>query len=154
MLSGSITWATSGLPTFLKGSPSSPAVEGPEMLAAYFLAAANELVPEGITAGIHRLADAMVEYAQTYAPWNDRTGAAREGLHAEVLTEDGRFMAALLHGVDYGKWLELRDNGRLGILLRTQEVFASRAAGIVSGEIKLALAGRGSKFRSSAGRFT
>lgn len=155
MITGSIAWATSGIPTYLKGNPGGPAVEGPEMLAAYFTAAANDLVPEGITAGINRLADAMVDYAQMYAPWNDVTGDAREGLHAEVLTEVNRYMAALSHGVDYGKWLEIRDNGRLGIILRTMEVFRTAAAGIVSGEIALALDGKGSKFRSSkTGRFT
>lgn len=152
MLKGSISWATSGIPTFLKGSGAE--VSGPEMLAAFLDFAADEAIPEGAATGVHRLAAAMVAYARPNAPWNDVTGAARQGLHAEVIAEDRNYMAALVHGVDYGIWLEVRWNGRYAIILPTQEIFASKAAGIVAGEIALALEGRGSKFRSAeTGRF-
>lgn len=152
MFSPTLTWAVSGFPTFLKGSGA--VVNGPEILAAYFQWAADTGIPEGIEAGMHRLAQAMERYAQSEAPWTDVTGQARQGLHAEVVREGNRFIVILQHGVDYGIWLEVRYNGRDGIVLRTQEVFAGRVEDLLSGEIQLALDGRGSKFRhAGSGRF-
>lgn len=59
--------------------------------------------------------------AQANAPWEDRTGEARAGLHTSVGNEDGVVSLALEHGVDYGLWLEVIQNGKFAIILPTLE---------------------------------
>jgi hypothetical protein len=66
----------------------------------------------------------MERWAKTNAPWQNRTGNARKLLHATVEREATRIRVVLAHGVDYGKWLEVRWDGRFGILLRTTRRFA------------------------------
>lgn len=152
MISGSVTWATAGMPVFLKSSGAK--VDGPEVLAAYLSWAGDHGIPDGIESGLNRLLEAMVAFAKVNAPWTDRTGEARRTLGGEVVIDGKHYVCVFGHGVDYGIWLEVSNNGQYGIVLRTQEVFSSKAAGIVAGEIDLELAGKGSKFRSSAtGRF-
>jgi len=50
------------------------------------------------------------------APWTDRTGNARQSLHTWVETGRGSVILWLAHGVDYGKWLELRWAGRYSVI--------------------------------------
>jgi len=50
------------------------------------------------------------------APWQDRTGAARRQLLAEVEQDDDRVSLVLSHGVSYGKYLELSNGGRYAII--------------------------------------
>jgi hypothetical protein len=50
------------------------------------------------------------------APWEDQTGAARRGLTAETTQEDGVVTMTLSHGVSYGFWLEVIQNGKYAIL--------------------------------------
>jgi hypothetical protein len=59
--------------------------------------------------------------AQANAPWEDQTGEAREGLHTTVGNADGTVTLALAHGVDYGFWLEVIQNGKFAIILPTLE---------------------------------
>lgn len=59
--------------------------------------------------------------ARTNAPWEDRTGDARAGLTAQVASENGDVVLTLFHTVEYGLWLEVIQNGRFGIILRTLE---------------------------------
>ena len=79
----------------------------------------------------------VLGYAQANAPWNDRTGAARDGLGTEVYEEDGEIYLELYHSVDYGQWLEVIQNGRFAIIMPTLEAFAdeifSDAGGKVTG---------------------
>ena len=60
------------------------------------------------------------------AKWSDRTGAAREGLTARATNEDGVVSMTLEHGVGYGKWLEVIQNGRFAILGPTMETHGRR----------------------------
>lgn len=55
------------------------------------------------------------------ALWADRTGAARAGLTATVEEADGVVSMILEHGVEYGFWLEVIQNGRFAILGPTME---------------------------------
>lgn len=55
------------------------------------------------------------------APWADRTGAARAGLTATTTQADGVVSLVLSHGVSYGFWLEVIQNGRFAILGPTIE---------------------------------
>lgn len=65
-------------------------------------------------------ADAQA-YMKDNAPWDDRTGMAREGLEAEPYFGE-KSGIVLAHGVDYGIWLEVRFGGDYAIILPTLEV--------------------------------
>ena len=111
----------------------------------------------GLIGGMNGLAEAMEDYARANAPWKDDTGAAREGLHGFTTTDGNQYSATISHGqdVEHAIWLELANGGRYAIIGPTQAAFASQAGRIVAGEVKLALEGKGSKFRDRAsGQFT
>lgn len=80
----------------------------------------------------------ILAYAQTNAPWDDRTGMAREGLITEVNEVDNEIYLVLAHTVDYGQWLETIQSGRFAIIMPTLEVYGydviHRAGGAVFGE--------------------
>lgn len=59
----------------------------------------------------------MQEWAQENAPWQDRSGDARALLKAEVVEEVGSIgMIVLQHGVEYGIWLEVANQGKYAII--------------------------------------
>lgn len=53
------------------------------------------------------------------APWTDRTAAARTGLHTSTFNEYAAWVLVLAHAVNYGIWLETRNdfNGRYAVIL-------------------------------------
>jgi len=56
------------------------------------------------------------------APWSDQTTNARNGLHTTPFHDTGSHGYHLAHGVPYGIWLEVRWDGRYGIIPQaTQE---------------------------------
>lgn len=67
-----------------------------------------------------------LEFAKDQAPWNDRTGAAREGLDTSVQWEGAEIVWDLYHQVDYGIWLETVLNGKYSVIMPTLELFAPR----------------------------
>lgn len=77
------------------------------------------------------LAEDMEGFAKAAAPWTDRTGDARdtlEGYSGVYGTADQgpgvvNHFVGVKHGVEYGKWLEVRWGGRWGIVQRTLEIF-------------------------------
>lgn len=62
-------------------------------------------------------------YAKSKAKWTDRTGNARSGLTAQYSINVGAtnsvFQIDVFHRVSYGIWLEVRWNGKYGIINRT-----------------------------------
>lgn len=79
---------------------------------------------------LDRALAAAVEYAATRsessmkakAIWKDQTGNARAGLHTTPFHEGKTHGYHLAHGVPYGIWLEVRWDGRYGIIPQaTQE---------------------------------
>lgn len=67
-------------------------------------------------------AEELREYARRTAPWDDRTGMAREGLETNVERNGSDGLAVnLYHTVDYGVWLEVRWGGRYAVLIPTIE---------------------------------
>ena len=48
----------------------------------------------------------LESYAKLNAPWKDRTGHARQGIHGGVDVDDAKFVLYLSHGVEYGRYLE------------------------------------------------
>jgi hypothetical protein len=52
-------------------------------------------------------ASKMEADAKASAPWNDQTGAARQGLRGFAVVEATRVVMYLVHSVEYGLYLEL-----------------------------------------------
>lgn len=77
---------------------------------------------EGMQEIAEEFANELVDYAQSNAPWDDRTGAARAGLSSDVEIGRGQdLVVSLFHTVDYGVWLEVRWGGRYAIIMPTVE---------------------------------
>jgi hypothetical protein len=75
----------------------------------------------GMAAFTKGFAAQVEDYAKTNAPWNDRTGDAREGLTAVGEQRLVRYTITLYHTADYGIWLEVRWDGKYAIILPTLE---------------------------------
>lgn len=85
----------------------------------------------------------LQSYAQDNAPWEDRTGMARESLTAEAgLEADGTAYITLAHGVDYGYWLEVIQNGQFAIIMPTLEAYGPRVMADAVSRIASARKGR------------
>lgn len=83
------------------------------------------------------------EYARSNAPWEDRTGAARAGLTAEVSSSAGDVVMTLGHTVEYGLWLEVIQNGKFATIMPTLEVKAPQVISDAVDAIARARNGRG-----------
>ena len=79
--------------------------------------------------------DRLVTSAQRNAPWADRTGAARAGLESQVWNDGGVITMTLFHTVEYGRWLELIQNGRFSIIMKTLEEEAPSILRDVSAQV-------------------
>lgn len=58
-------------------------------------------------------------YAKINRPWTDRTGAAKMLLSSYVEDLPDKIRIALAHGVEYGIWLELANDGNYSIIRPT-----------------------------------
>lgn len=93
---------------------------------AHGIALASVAVPHQIEEEVLDTAVEALEYAQSNAPWNDRTGDARSGLDVDVQMEGNVIVWDMFHSVDYGLYLETRWNGKFAIIMPTLEIYASR----------------------------
>lgn len=92
------------------------------MLAGIALAEVE--VPAHVEDEVLDTAIQALQYAQSNAPWADRTGDARAELDVDVRREGDVIVWEMFHGVDYGLYLETRWNGRYAIIMPTLEMFA------------------------------
>lgn len=60
----------------------------------------------GMVALLQNWAGTLEGYAKTHASWTDRTGHARQGIHAGVEDNDNEIVLYLSHGMEYGGILE------------------------------------------------
>lgn len=68
----------------------------------------------------HLVAAEAEAYAKQNAIWQDRSGAARQGLTGTALQLGATAVAIVIyHKADHGKWLEIAHSGRWGILPST-----------------------------------
>lgn len=82
-----------------------------------------------LEAEMNKIAQEMVQYAQTNHPWQNQTGNAEAGLQASVVRQGETSWTIFLgHGTDvsYGLWLEVRWGGKYAIILPTLQYFAPR----------------------------
>jgi hypothetical protein len=64
-----------------------------------------------------RWAPEIQNWMKENAPWTDRTGNARQGLYTEVQDVANVMVSIILsHGVDYGLFLEVSNQGRYAII--------------------------------------
>lgn len=80
----------------------------------------------GMVALMQNLAGHAERDMKEYAPWTDRTGNARNGLHAGVEIGDTEYHLYLSHGVDYGVFLELAHGGNYAIVRPTADVYKEK----------------------------
>jgi len=60
-----------------------------------------------------------MEHLKTDAPWTDRTGAARAGLHTISFSGGDKYTIIFSHAVHYGIWLEVKFSGRDEVIMPT-----------------------------------
>lgn len=80
----------------------------------------------GMVAMMQNLAGHAEGEMKMSAPWTDRTGNARNGLHAGVMVGRDEFRLFLSHGVDYGVFLELAHGGNYAIVRPTADVYKDK----------------------------
>lgn len=80
----------------------------------------------GLRHKVDDFAQEVEDYAKENAPWQDQTGAARDGLTAEARHRLNHYYIDLFHTVDYGIWLEIRFDGEYAIIQPTLEAMAPR----------------------------
>jgi hypothetical protein len=90
----------------------------------------------------HEQAAAMQQYARDNAPWQDRTGDARQGLTATVEETGPIGTITLSHGVPYGIWLEVAHGGKNSIIAPTIDIFGARVMRSLQNMINLGHASR------------
>lgn len=99
-----------------------PAQAWPALALTY-----QQRIEAGIVAIAQRWAPEIENYMKSQAPWTDRTGNARQGLHTEVHHVVGSMVEIVLaHGVHYGIWLEIRHGGAYAIVNPALDHFAPR----------------------------
>lgn len=81
--------------------------------------------------------------AQGGAIWADQTGDARNGLKADVENQGGVIVLTLFHTVEYGLWLEVIQNGRFAIIMKTLEEHADSAFKMAEDRVSTARSGTG-----------
>ena len=83
----------------------------------------KELKKAGVTAvGINTSKEAEAK-AKQEAPWQDRTGNARQGLRGTSGWEGEILKIRLSHSMEYGPYLELCNDGKYAILEKTLNSF-------------------------------
>lgn len=74
---------------------------------------------QAMVAAANYTAPKLEAHMRTTAPWTDRTGAARAGLGAQVVTSTNKVAIVLFHSVSYGVYLETRWGGKYAVIRPT-----------------------------------
>lgn len=91
-----------------------PDLAFPQLVERY----TNTIFLSGRRVADQRAADAE-RWMKQNAPWQDRTGAARAGLHTQVLESPGVLAEIVFShdpNLDYPIWLEIANGGRYAII--------------------------------------
>lgn len=84
-------------------------------------------IHRGVVAIAQKWAPIIENWMKENAPWTDRTGNARQGLHTEIVQVVNSMVRIIMsHGVDYGIWLEVRHAGRYAIVSPALDHFAPK----------------------------
>jgi len=88
------------------------------------LAEADVEVVEQAKELLEEVARKSLDYAKANAPWEDRTGDARNGLSVNVDGDSGMLYMQLYHTVEYGLWLEVIQSGNFSIIMPTLQDYS------------------------------
>lgn len=80
------------------------------------VAGTDERVHKFLTSVVQLHAPRVESAAKRNAKWHDRTGNARQGLHAVAESSGKTHQIVLAHGVPYGIYLEVRFSGKYAII--------------------------------------
>lgn len=101
------------------------------------LAARTALLSKAFSGRVDRLCRAVAlsgeARAKADAPWTNRTGAARSGLAGASTVAGGSGEITISHGVEYGIWLELANQGRFAVIPQTLQVMVTDLEAGLSG---------------------
>lgn len=75
-----------------------------------------------MVASANYVAPKLEAHMKNNATWTDRTGAARNGLGAQVVSSGNKCAIVLFHSVSYGVYLETRWGGKYAIIRPTLSV--------------------------------
>jgi len=93
---------------------------------------------EAIEHIVDEIAQEIEDYMKAEAPWEDQTGAARQGLTAKGHREGTNHVIDLYYTVDYGFWLEVKWNGRFAIIQPTMEKYGPILMGALNDTYEVA----------------
>lgn len=117
-----------------------PDVAFPQLMERYTRA----IFVSGRRVAEQRAEDATA-WMQENAPWEDRTGAARAGLHVDVLESPG-VLAELVFShddsLDYPVWLEIANGGRYAIIAPAVDYWGPKLMNDIQRIMNLGLAAR------------
>ncbi len=109
--------------------------------AMVYLTTMSERVEVAIEIAFENMAAQAEARMRTQASWTDRTGAARGSLRADVDLTGRAFSLLLSHGVPYGIWLEVANDGRYAIVITTQRWVAGQLPKVVAAAVNAGLRG-------------
>lgn len=98
----------------------------PPSVIAVRVTAVGPLIRVRLAKALQRFAAQAQDEMKTGAPWTDRTGAARASLTARANISATEGVITLSHGVDYGIWLEVANQGRYAIVGPTVASFGPK----------------------------
>ena len=129
-------------------------VDPRDVLPQAYQSYTQALFTTGRRVAARRAADAE-RWMKDNAPWQDRTGNARRGLHVEVYQQP-QYIARLVfaHGADipYAIWLELAHQGRYAIIAPAIDYWGPILMRDVQGLINLGKLPKGSGIVIPGGR--
>lgn len=83
------------------------------------LATVSDRVENAVKAVVAMKGTEGIAALKQNAPWTDRTGAARSGLHTITMLGGPQHVIIYSHTMHYGFWLEVKFNGRDAVILPT-----------------------------------
>ena len=109
--------------------------------AEVYLDTVNERVEIALEIAFEHLAAQAEARMRATARWTDRTGAARGSLTATPELIGRAMRLRLAHGVPYGIWLEVANDGRYAIIQPTQRWIATQVGPVVAAAVNAGLRG-------------
>ena len=90
-------------------------------------------VMAAVEAVANYFAPVLESHAKATAPWQDRTGNARQGLFSVVEVARDVVNLYLAHGMKYGLWLEVKYSGRYAVILPTLQAHYQAVGNMLRG---------------------
>jgi hypothetical protein len=96
----------------------------------------DERIQKAMVASFNYVSTETLTFMRDNAPWTDRTSAARNGLGTKVVVTPKSCALVCYHSVPYGVFLEVRWNGKYGIIRDAMAYAAPRVVATLGALIK------------------